>query len=645
MAEFRYSPAGIPGRRRQVLPGEPAILMTLLAFLFALPVPAPCLPVADAAFRPNRVLLVIGDQWSDPSGFLVREGNEFHELASLLKNWAIPFDILRLDQQKLDRNDFLGFDGKARYGAVLWDADPALFKDQNYALLADAVDKWNIGLVILSNRVQQPVLESLAGVHYRGYYSSSAPIVAQETSGYLLHDLPGVLDANNDPRLAITASGLDGAKIPWTFPPFKKRVLVESAGATVLATQGGVPQITDRELRTGLHVIWIGSDYSALLHFQALRTVLRRSLALAVGYQLYRDWSREAILEMDDVGSAQNSWLESWHYPTLTQEQIEERLIGPLVREHARLVINACPGFVDVRARTIVPSFTQVFTDEFGTRQDYVSTKRGLEEGLQQGVFEIQSHGWTHMQPDLDSAPGPWWDAPLDQEKAEVGWYREFGDTRRGQEIPAAVQRMHMQKSIEWLQEEFGVEPLSFVAGGNGISESFPNNTTVLAARAGFGWFGDYEGPDLAIEALAGYSGMGGSEFGGTADAPLVIWIPPDGHDRGIAQKPEEFPRIFALLQGRRYGGMNEYIAYLHATMRSETASELNVSLDYDGRYCRYFEKHSSEWRVDAPGIAGPLSVTVDGKPEHLISGESGAAITIPPGLGTHRVEIRSEGR
>ena len=118
-------------------------------------------------FRPNRVFVLIGGQWDDPTSFLIHEGNEFHEIASLLKNWGIPFDVVRLDQQKLDRNIFLGYDGGALYGAILWDAAPSLAKDQDYALLADAVEKWNIGLVAVSNRIDQPVLESLLGIHRR----------------------------------------------------------------------------------------------------------------------------------------------------------------------------------------------------------------------------------------------------------------------------------------------------------------------------------------------------------------------------------------------------------------------------------------------------------------------------------------------
>ena len=83
------------------------------------------------AYRPDRVLLIIGGQWDDPSSFLIRTDNELHEIASLLKHWGTPFDILRLDQQKLDRSHFLDFTGKPRYGAILWDADPVAFGDQN----------------------------------------------------------------------------------------------------------------------------------------------------------------------------------------------------------------------------------------------------------------------------------------------------------------------------------------------------------------------------------------------------------------------------------------------------------------------------------------------------------------------------------
>ncbi len=623
---------GRTGRTAKILPFAVLFVATSIGFAH---------PAQEEGFRPNRILVIIGDQWEDPSSYLVREGNEFHEIATLLKGWGLPFDVVRLDQQELDRNLFLDYDGQPRYGAILWDADPARFKNRHYQVLENAAKNWNIGLVALSNRISHPVLESLLGVHYQGYYSSSSPIVATEAEHFLVRGLPSPLDTNDDPRAQLVEKGVLGVKVPWQFAPFKKRVLAETRGARVIATQGEVPQVTVRELRPGLNMIWIGSDCSQFLHYQSFRTLLRRALALAVGYQVFKDWSSDAILEMDDVGSAQNSWLEHWHYPALSQEQIEKHLVEPLQRNHALLVVNACPGFVDRAQRTIVPSFRQVSVDEFGTRQDYVSTKRGLDEGIKRGVFEIQSHGWTHMQPDLDSPPGPWWDAPLDEEKAEVGWYREFGDTRRDREVPARVQQFHMERSREWIEREFGVMPLSFVAGGNGISESLPNNTTVLAARSGFGWFGDYIGPDMAIEAVKGYSGMGGSEFGGTADAPLDVPIPPDGHDRGIAQHPEEFPRVFEQLKGRRFIGMNEYIAYVHAKVSSSGGENLAFSLDYDSHYCRAFAARASRWLLEVPGLEGKAEVTLDRKLQTVSFRNGIGALDVPPGLERHSVTVR----
>jgi len=589
-------------------------------------------------YRPNRILLIIGAQWDDPMSYLVRGGNEFHDIVTLLKNWGIPFDILRIDQQRLEPDAFLGYDGKPLYGAILWDADPTAFKDQNYELLADAVQKWNIGLVALSNRIQQPVLESLLGLHYKGYYDAGQPIVVRAPDHYLLRGLPDPLDTNDDPRNALVARGVFDVEMPWIFELYKKRVIVEARGAQVLATQGDSPQITMHDLGAGNHAIWIGSDSLQFVHYQALRTVLRRALALTVGYQLENDWSKDAILEMDDLGCASNSWLEHWHYPTLSEQQMEKVLIEPLAEHHALLTVNVCSGFVDRDRRAVVPSFQQVFTDAFGTKQDYVSTRRGLEEGVHRGVFEIQSHGWTHMQPDLDSPPGPWWDAPLYEGKAEVGWYREFGDVERGKEISESAQRFRLERAIEWFKKEFGVTPLSLVAGGGAVSKSFANNTSVLAARLGFGWFGEYQGPDLAIDMAHPIY----NQFGGTADAPLVIWIPPDGHDRGISQHPEEFPNIFDQLSGWRYISMNGYIGFMHAKVAAAGGDSLVLTLTYDDHYCSYFRDHPSQWHFELPGVSGVKNIMVDGRAQSVKFENGLGIVNIPAGLGTHTIDASS---
>ena len=537
--------------------------------------------------KPYRVLLVISDQWKDPTSFLVAEGGEFQTIVTLLKSWGIPFDILRLDQQVMDPNQFTDMHGKPRYGAIVWDADtthPTLAQD--FGVLGEAVEKNGISLIAIGDRIEENSVQQLLGIRYQGEHPHSSPVRVSAASSFLLRGLNPDLDMGG-PVL-----------------PFKERVQVTAEHAQVLATQGGMASITERELSRDTRTIWIGGDVEQMFQFPALRTVLRRAITEAIGYALLKTWTDHIILTMDDMGNAQNSWLEHWHYPTLTQEQIRTYLIEPLRNHHAILSLNIVPGFVDDARRRIVPSWEQHFVDAFGTMQDYVSTKRGIDEGVAAGVFEIESHGWTHMQPDLTSAPGPWWGTDVNGERAEVGWYREFYDTRRNREIPAAEQMLHLLQSRDWIKEQFGFEPLAFATGGNAVSLSPANNTWRLAAEVGFGFYGGYLGADLAIQGLANDT----AEFGGSEDVPLVLPAPPDGHDRGITTDPEGFAKVFDRYPGHVFTGLDEYVGYMHADIRmaagpgtnTEKAESPDIRLDvsFDPHYCRALIAKGSSWQL-----------------------------------------------
>ena len=127
---------------------------------------------AAGDFNPFRVLLVIGDQWQDESGFLIDiniaeapeydhtirpHGVDLMQLVVMLKSWGMPFDIVRLDQESLDINHFLTPECKPAYGCILWAADPqAELMRQDYQVLKQAVEKYGISLVALSNRISHP---------------------------------------------------------------------------------------------------------------------------------------------------------------------------------------------------------------------------------------------------------------------------------------------------------------------------------------------------------------------------------------------------------------------------------------------------------------------------------------------------------
>jgi hypothetical protein len=591
------------------------MLKRFVAIIFLL---AMALPVRAAELlKPYRVLIVISDQWKDPRSFLVSGGGEFQTLVTMFKSWGIPFDILRLDQTLMDPSHFADFAGKARYGAILWDV-PGDVTTADQALVTDAVEKLHISLIAIGDRMKQPAIQRLLGIAYKGDYMNSAHQIAKGDS-FVLRGLAPDLRQQGPDIIAM------------------KRVQVDVTGAKVLAEAGGMAEITEREVNADTRAIWIGGDSDQMLLYQGIRTALRRAVTEAIGYSLTKSWTRTIVLTMDDMGNAQNSWLEHWHYPELSQDQIRHSMIEPLQAHHAILSLNIVPGFVDDAQHKIVPSWRQNFTDGFGTKQDYVSTKKGLDEGVALGVLEIESHGWTHMQPDLTSPPGPWWGAPLMDERAEMGWYREFYDVRRGHEIPAAEQKFHMQQSADWIKNEFGQLPLEFSTGGNGISRSPDNNTWQIAAQAGYGYYGGYLGRDLAVEGRADSN----ADFGGSDDVPLLLPALPDGHDRGVAHDPEGFAKVFDKYPGYLFTGLDEYIGYQHADIR--LTSEGNaLTVMYDPHYCRALVEKPSNWDFNVADWMRPRlqSIAVDEKNLGPVKSET-ETVTFAAGAEKHAIELK----
>jgi len=601
------------------------------------------LQAAGDDLKPERVLLVIDNQWQDPESFVLDvqqteipnydlsyrpAGTDFFQLVVLLKSWGIPFDILRLDQEQLSLELLLDGHGKPRYGCLLLALDDAkCWSAQSDRFLQQAAAEYGISVVALNKSVKADMVGQLCGLSYEGY-NMTADQMTVEGDHYLTRGLGQVL-----------------IPVPESGYVHRVRVKATRDNVQVLARHGSYPGLTECRASNGALAIWIGGDLYLNLEHQTMRSLLRRSLTETIGYSVFKTWENRKIIVMDDPGGAQCAWLDSWHYPTLTRDQINERLIKPLKAHKARLVINVVPGFVNDEKRTVELSFQQDFTDRFGTRQNFVSTGEGLRDGMAAGVFELQSHGWTHMQPDLESAPGPWWGAPLDGEKAEVGWYREFGDTRRTdtvsgvKPIPAAVQAFHLKTGREWLNRLFGIDPLSFVSGGLGITLSQDAHTWKLAAREGFGWFcwhGGYLGPDLAVR---------GWLFEGTPDAPATVEAQPDAHDKGIAEHPEKFLNTFKDAGPEAvYTGFNEYVGYMHAARQSRSLPS-GLAWSCDPHYCQYFKDNPAEWNLDLAdwqrkSLAGK-PILVDGKTAGSVAQSGVQKVTVPAGLGEHRLEIK----
>ena len=345
---------------------------------------------------------------------------------------------------------------------------------------------------------------------------------------------------------------------------------------------------------------------------------------------------------MDDMGSSDKTYYPGWHYRTLSEDSIRRNIIEPLQRHHAVMMENVVTGFVDRRTHRILDPWKQThFVDELDPTivHDFSSTKRGLDDGQAAGVLEIQSHGWTHVSPDLDSPPGPFWSAsPLGLVVAK-NWYKEFGDYVRKSEEPAIVQRLHLQRGLDLIQREFGVRAISMICGGGLGSDSAPNNTMRIAAKLGFGLgqteFTYYLGNDLCcpVEPVSPrihwyYSQpLNGAQVPWTVDAPIFLGF----HDRDVSMDAGSLARLLDDLGTVRYVTFGEYCGYLHAAVERDPSSSAPVALrvSYDEHYCDYFRTHASSWVLHLSddtraGLKSPAS-------ERQV-------IEVPAGLGAHPV-------
>jgi hypothetical protein len=598
--------------------------------------------------KPYKVLLVV-EHGSDPYGLLVSsEGDPFQPVAALLKAWSVPFDILRLDQQHLDASYLFRRSGKIRYGTIIWLADPSTYGAQDLKSLERATNA-GTSLIVIDSRILDPTLEKLLGLKFKEPYTSTDAFQVVQKS-YITRDLA-------TGKTALPALNRD----------YSDRLWMQATNAVVLIAQGTHPVLTVNQIGPNLSAVWLGTpEIPALASSSFWRDLFFRSLVWSLGYAVVPnvDYAHRIIFELDDWGTADKGFLSYWRYIEPNEETIRQSLILPLMRHHVVAALEVDTGYVDRKSKRILSPWNQDFTDLDGLHQDYVSTRKGIEDAAEAGVVDIESHGWTHMNPDLDSPPGPWWTADIAGEASVVGWYSEFDDQRRGNEIPAATQLYHMERSLDYLQADFGKQALELKPGNNGWSKSQFNNTAALATRVGFGLFhGDnatyYLDHELALDMAdvipdfnTGYdllNALHPERWPDHTDGPVILGF----HDRDIALDHNFMEQLFAALPtDYRTLGTNQYIAILHTQIKSSSSGDgLQLTFTQDSHYCAYFASHPSSWQLWLSDTlwehlsALHLELSVDEKPTKMSAEDfkhGTLTIDLPPGVEGHSWKLET---
>ena len=594
--------------------------------------------------KPYRILLVV-DKWDDTYATVVnRSQDAFQPVAALLKAWSIPFDIFRLDQQHLDSSYLFDRAGGVRYSAVLWLADAASYGDQDFSSVEQAATA-GTGLIAVNSRVLHPALNKLLGVQFKEFYTSTDQF--RMTGDHFL------------------VRGVTENSMPSQNREYSVRLWMIPNKAQGLVVQGEHPVLTVNQLSEGVSGIWLGSpDLSQLCNSPFWRNLFLRALVGEMGYVVLPDvdYAHRVIMELDDWGTADKGFLSYWRYLEPNQETIRKDLIEPLKQRHAIASAMLDTGYVDRRSKRIVSPWSQNFIDSYGLHQDYASTQKGLQEAVTAGVLDIESHGWTHMEPDLESTPGPWWTADLAGEGSVDGWYSEFQDRRRDKDVPALAQMYHMKRSLIEIQQDFGVQPLELKPGGDAWTKSRFNNTAALAARVGFGLFhGDtstyyldhelvLDMAGVVVDADTGYDllhMLHPEQWPYHPDGPVILGF----HDRDIALGPNYMQQLFtALPTDYRTMGTNQYIGILHTQINSSRdENSLQLTFVLDDHYCAYFARHPSSWQLWISDplrkhlSSGSVQLSVDNQPTKLSGMDfSGSTlrISLPPGTGTHTWRI-----
>jgi hypothetical protein len=636
------------------------------------------------ATKPYRVLVVIGDQWSDPLSYSIDskrvQGGEFIDVVTMLKIWGVPFDILRLDEQRLQINRFLDGEAKPNYGCVIWMADPDRIHgfSANYETLRRVVEEYGISLIALFDNIKAKQVADLVGVEYQGVTElrpdGRGDKFAITAKHYITSGAVGTVLPNDELIGAPSIPGGNGVTLkPGEVVEENPAISVIRCSAgeatTVLGQVGQTPQLTVRSVSNGAKIIWIGGGKNWYLKYPVMRGIFRKSLVYAIGYGLFNDnFDNGFIFIMDDIGCSEHAWSLRWHYPTPSKETLMKYLIEPLEKRGLMMVQNITPGFANPETHIIESPWTQKpFKDIFKNWQDYGSTKAGLDEGLRRGVFEIQAHrAWSHMNWDLDSEPGPWWGSPIGGEMAVTDWYNEIVDVRRGGvSVPSNDLLFIYKTGIDAIRKAFGVVALSAeVRTGAEVSPSRPggDDNGRVAAIAGLGVSREcYVGFDRTIE----FRMMMPEQFtchdldltartGEAADETEAGW------DNLLKMTTEQL-LASKIAGGRRanltdntnwidarkdkhWMGFNETCAYLHSIVKGTKKSLSGLEVSYDDHYCKFFEKKPSMWTLELSdafreSLGTGASVRIDGIKTDAALGLR-QVLHVPAGLGTHTIEI-----
>ena len=388
--------------------------------------------------------------------------------------------------------------------------------------------------------------------------------------------------------------------------------------------------------------IALHSDFF-LDRFNSLHRIVREFIRQNSGSGMVSfDLADTMVLRMDDPGTCERVYLKGYDTKILGKEDWK-RMLELLRKYRAKLSVMYVPLWVDdgnlengrlfIKGKEVTDrkggaiyhskdvSFVKNNGNNNKLAYDYVREFDALKEGLISGNIDIESHGLTHVDTNLDR----WLDAK--DRYSNLNWYiSEFRHVCDNQDSAEEEQAQVLQESARKIEEFFGISPSAIAPSGHEQSK----DSEQIAHANGYKLFSsDYnsiysKGPVIRNDKIRSiFFEQTKPDFSFSHSGYPLIGV---FHDDDIVKRGMEW--LDEIIKGWKEKGINKFITlrelvgYLCSSVEAyqeDNNMYIEVNISKTGgvsntHESRYFFKHRMVIYIKVPKGKVPKAIEIEGK-------------------------------
>jgi hypothetical protein len=439
---------------------------------------------SKAIFPPGTEL--IGDDIYD-----FRADSELEDYVELLSTSGIPFEIMYHEDLELHA---LVKNNNISCVSIVIAVDSSELSDHTVNILEKLSNVYGVSIIASSDRIDQR-LASLFGISKIMGRKWHMPVIVKinKPIKWAPH-LTGEIRLGQGWQLKRHPGGFRRNWKQFLSQVRSYRKVKPLPDANIIAvTQDDYPAIIEYQYgKAKNYYIALNSDWY-LEQFNKIHQIVKRMIIENSGNGMaYFDLSKTAVLRLDDPGSCVNAYLLE-----LRNLEIDDwKTIVQILKKHNSVLniayvsgwiddANSSRGDIYLKGKLVNPRREGAIYNskdiiyafkKTNLKLDYSSQYEGIKIGLEGHYFNIESHGHTHLNPDMKA-----WLNSEDKYTNEK-WWSEFKDAYRGVDVKSEIQGLHMLESKKKLFQAFGVPAVAIIPPSHQASK----DTEFIAREQGF---------------------------------------------------------------------------------------------------------------------------------------------------------------